>query len=373
MEHQDNMIMNSATTGANIHCKLTFNSQIRRFVFSGTGFDDLRGQVSQLISLPPDGFVLKYVDNESDLITLSTNEELTLALELSEKVLRLIAEPVSAQTGATASAEPPENAWAQYRGGWGHYGGRGGFRSGHRGGPWGGPHGGHHGGPWGGHHGHHGHYGHHGHQGHQGHQGNQGHQGQEGSPGPHGGPRGGHGCSYGGGRGGKWGHHAEKFEEQKMRITTKIEMMKNLLAQMPPEDQSPSKYKLMAQIHRLEGRLLRWDSWIEKKGKKADKKHCKKYEKHEKKHEKKFEHLSPEALQQYQLLKAQIASLKPTLYELKSAKKAKKVQLEAALQQGSGDKEAIWQEILVLKERIAEVKKEINPLKDNIKALKEKK
>jgi len=43
------------------------------------------------------------------------------------------------------------------------------------------------------------------------------------------------------------------------------------------------------------------------------------------------------------------------------------------LQQGSGDKEAIWQEILVLKERIAEVKKEIKPLKDNIKALKEKK
>jgi chromosome segregation ATPase len=158
-----------------------------------------------------------------------------------------------------------------------------------------------------------------------------------------------------------------------MRITTKIEMMKNLLAQMPPEDQSPSKYKLMAQIHRLEGRLIRWDAWIEKKGKKVDKKRCKKWEKQEKKQEKKLDHLSPEALQQYQLLKAQIASLKPTLYELKSAKKAKKAQLEAALQQGSGDKEAIWQEILVLKERMAEVKKEIKPLKDNIKALKEKK
>jgi chromosome segregation ATPase len=158
-----------------------------------------------------------------------------------------------------------------------------------------------------------------------------------------------------------------------MRITSKIEMMKNLLAQMPPEDQSPSKYNLMAQIHRLEGRLIRWDAWIEKKGKKADQKRCKKWDKHEKKQEKKLEHLSPEALQQYQLLKAQIASLKPTLYELKSAKKSKKAQLEAALQQGSGDKEAIWQEILVLKERIAEVKKEIKPLKDNIKALKEKK
>lgn len=343
------MMMNNTTgSGANIHCKLTFNSQIRRFVFSGTGFDDLRRQISNLISVPQDGFVLKYVDNESDLITLSTNEELFLALEISDKVLRLIAEPVSTQTGATPSAEACENPWAQFRG-WGH---RGGFRSGHREGPWGGR-----GGRCGGYHGHHGH---------------PGHPGHEGSPGPHGGPSGGHGCPYGG-RGGKWGHHAEKWEEQKMHITSKIEMMKNLLAQIPPEDQSPSKYKLMAQIHRLEGRLIRWDSWIEKKGKKADQKRCKKYEKHEKKHEKKIEHLSPEALQQYQLLKVQIASLKPTLYELKSAKKAKKAQLEIALQQGSGEKEAIWQEILVLKERIAEVKKEIKPLKDSIKALKEKK
>jgi hypothetical protein len=352
----DTMIINNAS-GVNKHCKLTFNNQIRRFVFSGTEFAELRGQISQLISLPPDGFVLKYVDNESDLITLSTTEEFTLALELSEKVLRLIAEPVGEQTGAATPSGDFDNPWSHFRGGWGHHGpfrGRGGSwggphgHHGGRGGGWGGPHG-HHGGPW------------------------SGHPGQQsGSPGPSGDK----GCPYGYGRGGGrggWGHHAEKFEEQKMRITTKIEMMKNLLAQMPPEDQSPSKYKLMAQIHRLEGRLLRWDAWIEKKGKKVDHKRCKKFEKHEKKHEKKFEHLSPEALHQYQILKAQIASLKPTLYELKSAKKAKKVQLEAALQQGSGDKEAIWQEILVLKERIAEVKKEIKPLKDSIKALKDSK
>jgi len=372
------MEMNNATATAvnNIHVKLTFNSQIRRFVFSSTEFADLRGQISSLIALPPDGFVLKYVDNESDLITLSTDEELTLALELSDKVLRLIAEPVSAQqTGATPSTESFENPWSHYRGGWGHRGGRG------RGG-WGGHHGHERGGR-----GHHGRHGHHGWGGPHGDGDHHGPHGQEGSPGgphgglggPHGGPGGphggpgGYGCPYGGGRGGKWGHHAEKFEEQKMRMTTKIEMMKNLLAQMPPEDQSPSKYKLMAQIHRLEGRLLRWDAWIDKKGKKADQKRCKKWDKHEKKQEKKLDHLSPEALQQFQLLKAQIASLKPTLYELKSAKKAKKAQLEVALQQGSGDKEAIWQEILVLKERITEVKKEIKPLKDSIKALKEKK
>jgi hypothetical protein len=323
-------------------------------VFSGTGFADLRGQISGLIGIPQDGFVLRYVDNESDLITLSTNEELSLALELSDKVLRLVADPVVAQQAGQAAAPVNEfeNPWSHFRGGWGHHGGgRGGFRSGHRGGPYGG---------------HHGYHGRHG--------------GSPGCPpgGPHGGHRGGHHDHHDhhghrGGDKGKWGNHAEKFEEQKMRITTKIEMMKNLLAQMPPEDQSPSKYKLMAQIHRLEGRLIRWDAWIEKKGKKAEKKNCKKFDKYEKKQEKRLDHLSPEALHQFQLLEAQIASLKPTLYELKSAKKAKKAQLEIALQQGTADKESLWQEILVLKERIAEVKKEIKPLKDNIKALKEKK
>jgi len=298
----EDTMMNNATV-ANIHCKLTYNSQIRRFVFNGTEFADLRGQVSSLIGIPQDGFVLKYVDNESDLITLSTNEELLLALQLSDKVLRLVADTVVAQQTGQACNEF-ENPWSQFRGGWGN---RGGFRSGHRGGPYGGHHGhhgdggkwGHHGGSPGGRRG--GHHGHHGDGGHHGYHGDGGKWGHHAE---------------------KWGHHAEKWEEQKMRLTTKIEMMKNLLAQMPPEDQSPSKYKLTAQIHRLEGRLIRWDSWIEKKGKKFDKKNCKKFEKQEKKQEKKLDHLSPEALQQYQLLKAQIASLKPTLYELKSAKKS---------------------------------------------------
>jgi len=346
------------TNVANVHCKLTFNNQIRRFVISSTEFAELRGQISQLIGVPPDGFVLKYVDNESDLVTLSTTEELSLALELSDKVLRLIAEPVAAQQTGTAASPSGEfeNPWTHFRGGrGGGWGGRGGHRGGPHGGPYAhswGPHG-HHGGPQGGPHAH--------------------------PWGPRGGSPGHHGCPPGGPHGGRggWGHHsekhAEKWEEQKMRLTTKIEMMKNLLAQMPPEDQSPSKYKLMAQIHRLEGRLIRWDSWIEKKGKKGEKKHCKKWEKQEKKQCKKLEHFCPEDLQQYQLLKVQIASLKPTLYELKSAKKTKKAELEIALQQGSGEKEVIWQEILVLKERIGEVKKEIKPFKENIKALKEKK
>jgi len=78
-----------------IHCKLTYKDQIRRFIFHGTEFAELRGHISNLLSLPLDGFVLKYVDNESDLITLTSNEDLSLALDISDKILRLIVESPS--------------------------------------------------------------------------------------------------------------------------------------------------------------------------------------------------------------------------------------------------------------------------------------
>lgn len=295
---EKDITMENVSTPKNVHCKLTYNDQIRRFVFSGTEFAELRGHISQLISLPPEGFVLKYVDNESDLITVSTNEELTLALELSDqKVLRLVAENVS---------QPPAQHPSDTSTSWRSHHNRG-------------PHHYHHGGP---------------------------------------------------GRFGAPGERMEKWEAQKMHMTMELDMLKNTLAQLPADHHR--RYKLMMQIHRLEGRLLRWDTCEERKGHKGGKqwkKHEKKYEKHEKK----YENFSPETIHQIQLLKAQIASLKPTLFELKTAKKNKKAELQVALQTGSSDKESIWQEILLLKERIAAVKKEIKPMKDNIRALKGKK
>jgi hypothetical protein len=309
---------------------LTYNDQIRRFVFTGTGFAELKAHAAHLLALPADNFVLKYVDNESDLITLSTNEELTLALELSDKVLRLIAEnfvpaqnvPTSPRTApgcVSGFHNVPGMPVPEVR----DYGSSSWRNRGHN----------------------HPHHNMHG--------------------------------SWGRGGGGKWaqgGDRLEKFESQKMQLQMKLDMMKNALAQIPAEEQSNRKFKLMMQINRLESRLLRWDVWIEKKGKKHEEKQWKKHESHEKKHGgQKFEKYSPEVLHNIQLLKAQIQSLKPTLYELKTTKKNKKAQLDIALQTGSGDKEAIWQEILVLKERIIEVKKEIKPLKENINGLKGKK
>jgi hypothetical protein len=91
------------TTSNAIHCKVTFNDQIRRFEFKGTEFTQLKNHISSLIGLPADGFVLQYVDDESDLINLSSNEDFAIAVEVSGGLVRLIATtgstPASANTG----------------------------------------------------------------------------------------------------------------------------------------------------------------------------------------------------------------------------------------------------------------------------------
>jgi len=79
------------TNDAGIHCKVSCNDQFRRFLFIGTEFSSLFSQVQQLLSLNKE-FVLKYKDNEGDLITISSNEELACALGYSAgSVLRLTA------------------------------------------------------------------------------------------------------------------------------------------------------------------------------------------------------------------------------------------------------------------------------------------
>lgn len=310
-----------------IHCKLTYNDQIRRFIFNGTEFAELRGHISHLLSLPPDGFVLKYVDNESDLITLSSNEDLILALDLSDKILRLVVEnptvpPMLSTTASPASAcssttlsSPPSAPLVDpgLRGFPDHHG---------HGGGWGRGHHGHHGGP------------HHG--------------------GPHHHP---HPWHHGGGGGMNWD---EKREKNKERIQSKIDFFKKSLDQIPSDDWK--RQGLLMKINRLENRLLRWDAMGEKKM-------CKKNKHH--KNEKKWanQKLSPEALIQVQTLKSQVATLKPVLYQLKVTKKAKKSELELALQTGQGDKESIWSEILRLKESIHETQKQISSFKDQIHAI----
>jgi len=123
-----------------IHVKIIHNDQIRRFMFNGTEFSSLKTTIAQLLGLN-DEFVLKYQDDESDYVTLDSQEDLATALMISPKMLRISVDRKSAG---------PSGFDHHHHGGphGGHYGGRGG-RHGH-GGPHGGPHGGHHGGHHGG-------------------------------------------------------------------------------------------------------------------------------------------------------------------------------------------------------------------------------
>jgi len=146
-----------------MHCKLTYNDQIRRFIFNGTEFTELRAHIGALLSLPHDGFVLKYVDNESDLITLSSNEDLSLATEISDKILRLVVENPSSPKPLETAPHFPLPAVSNdtsfgptFPGNYGRGRGRHGYGHRQHDGPQGSPvhFSGHHGRGWGHHHGH---------------------------------------------------------------------------------------------------------------------------------------------------------------------------------------------------------------------------
>jgi hypothetical protein len=117
------------TTG--IHCKVICNDQIRRFQFSGTEFSSLQHQVNQLLGLNRE-FVLKYKDNENDMITISSTEELSCAIEISQKENRLfrltvfLNEPlVSCPIPSIHTPIHPEHGrdfCHRGRGGWGGHG-----------------------------------------------------------------------------------------------------------------------------------------------------------------------------------------------------------------------------------------------------------
>lgn len=70
--------------------KLNYGGQLRRFpIPKGISFNELRGQVIQLLELHKDtNVILKYSDDEGDLITIASDLELNSAL-VPEKILRL--------------------------------------------------------------------------------------------------------------------------------------------------------------------------------------------------------------------------------------------------------------------------------------------
>jgi hypothetical protein len=276
-----------STNNKTIHCKVTFNDQIRRFEFKGTEFTQLRNHVSSLIGLPSDGFVLQYVDDESDLINLSSNEDFGIAVDVSGGLIRLIATAGSTpSTGSVVTRR--QYCRKQYQG-------------------------------------------------------------------------------YGKGGKGERLSHEERHQK-------KLELLKKFLSEMPQDNaltpqQVNRKNHLRNKIEKAESRLSNWQEREKKRH--SDKR--KRWEKKEhKKDRKSSNQFPPEVEQQIKDLKSQINSLKPAARELRNQKKQKKSELETCLQTGTGDKEAILQEIVEIKEKIGQLNAQMKPVRDNIRTLKGK-
>jgi len=135
-----------------IHCKVLYGEEFRRFVVKSASFKELFETVKRLFNLP-DGCTLKYKDDEGDLVTMSSDEELLSAVEFTTKLLHIVVANPS-QPQETQSICPKFGNFGNFQkfGGPHHHqmsGGHGGH-PGHQFGP----------------HGHHGHHGHHGPPGH---------------------------------------------------------------------------------------------------------------------------------------------------------------------------------------------------------------
>jgi len=363
-------IINTNITG--VHCKVSCNNQYRRFLFVGTEFSSLFSQVQQLLSLNKE-FVLKYKDNEGDLITISSNEELACALSFSESgVLRLTAVVATDHTQPTTVPEP-NNEFPAYN----FHGRHGGkchrnisepnieypARNFH----------GRHGGKC---------------------HGNVSEPNNEYPA-----------FNFHGKHGGKWhgrGHHGGcgRFAQDpdaprwgpevfKTRMTNKRDFIQSHLAELAKSgelnpDQQHRQEMLQAKLRKIECRLAKYEEggcgrW--------EKRACKweaKSEKHKNKEEKKMKTeeygqpekrerrknvISEETQAQIVALKTQIHALKPGFKEVKYQLKAKKAAMKEAKAKG-GNVEQLANEIAQLKEVHKAHKNQIRPLKEQIHALK---
>jgi len=337
--------MKSITTNIGIHCKVSCNDQFRRFLFIGTGFSSLFAQVQHLLALNQE-FVLKYKDNEGDLITLSSDEELASALNYSDgSVLRLCALPKKTEEQSSESDTTPcdtapcdTDAMPCRR-------------------YWGGRRGGKH--------------------------------------------RGGGRCH---GRYGQEGAHACGLDLIKTKLISKREYFQSLVdeldkqAEKTPEHER-QKLALQNKLAHIERRLEKLETCSWEKGGKHAAKWAEKAEKRRHKFEKRmgkgeeggwhhphhphhhphhpYQHqqphrkevLSEEAQTQIALLKSQIDELKPGMKEVKNQIKAKKAALKATKEDGS-DPQPVLKELLNLKEAKKTIRSQIQPLKEKIRELK---
>jgi len=92
-----------------IHCKVQYGNEIRRFLLQGS-YDAMLDQIREYFGLEMDeNFSIKYTDDEGDLVTISSDEELMFAVDLfANTVLRLTISP----TASTESCENGPKRWS---------------------------------------------------------------------------------------------------------------------------------------------------------------------------------------------------------------------------------------------------------------------
>jgi len=97
---------------SNYSVKLFVNDEVRRFVFSGVSFEELKKKCVKLANIPEGTTVaLKYEDPEGDKISISSDIELDYALSIStNQLLRLHMTTVKIPTPASPSQQPQTSA-----------------------------------------------------------------------------------------------------------------------------------------------------------------------------------------------------------------------------------------------------------------------
>jgi hypothetical protein len=342
---------------------------MRRFQFSGTEFSSLQDQVKQLLGLNRE-FVLKYKDNEDDMITISSTEELACAIDISQKgdagLIRLtvvfpetsttpipcVDVPVPSEHGRDTCPRG-RGRGGRWNGGGPRFNPEGGPRFNPEGGPRFNPEGGLRFNPEGGL-----------------------RFNPEGGPrfNPEGGPH----------------HHASpdqrpcnRYEKRRDKLTFKRDLWKAYLSsldqikELSPEEER-KKQLFQGKVQRLDSILAHFAPkenpgektefcppkemcyrHFEKKSRKWEKK----VHKEGKKKEAKNSNLSEEAKAEIKILKSQIKEMKPALWAIKEQLKAKKLAVRAASEAGQQSK------IPELKNEIGNLKREKWAKKEQIEPL----
>jgi len=110
--------MSTTTTmsGDNIHVKLQFNDEYRRFFFNRScKFSELIERVKAILSLKDEEFVIKYKDEEGEWITISSDMELETGLILANGALFRLQISLVSQKKDTENVECREKPWKKFK------------------------------------------------------------------------------------------------------------------------------------------------------------------------------------------------------------------------------------------------------------------